>query len=401
MKTVTHIIFIAYQPLTKKFEEDFYLKRIMEEGFKAEYWNVSAIYHKNLTIHDTVNKSFVKELFSFDQLEQEVKKYKDCSLFIFHINYYASVYKLFRVFSKHKCQTAFFARGMLPFPLLKKGLFEKTIKKIISGKKIYTLKNLILNRLAAWAKYMGLIKPFSLVFEAGFEGIYSVGYGSNIERKRSKLISVNAPDYDKYLLLKNSNTRIIDYRYCVFLDEFLPYHPDFDILKIAKVNAEDYYNSLNSFFDKIESTHNIKVIIAAHPKSDYSNKSSFLNRCVIKYKTFELVKDCEFVMAHISTSISFAVLFKKPVLFLYNNAIIKTYPDRHYPHILHFARTLNAQSLNIDSTFEKKLVTQIKEIDLDRYDQYKYNYLTSVKSEKNITEEIFFSYLKTLDDADN
>src|SRR5581483_11661196 len=105
MNTLTHIIFIAYQPLTKKFKEDFYLKRIIEKGFKVEYWDVSAIYHKNLRMHDTLSGDFVKEFFSFDQLEQEVKEHKNRSLFIFHINYYAGVYKLFRVFSKHKCQT--------------------------------------------------------------------------------------------------------------------------------------------------------------------------------------------------------------------------------------------------------------------------------------------------------
>src|SRR5215471_14516523 len=129
MEKLSHVIYVAYQPLTPKFEQDFFVKKISEGGFKVEYWDLSQLYHRDLITNETLSKDFIKYFFSFEQLKQELRKYKSNSVFIFNINYYAHVYKLFRIFSREDCLTAFFARGMIPFPLFKKSFFQKVVKR--------------------------------------------------------------------------------------------------------------------------------------------------------------------------------------------------------------------------------------------------------------------------------
>ena len=77
------------------------------------------------------------------------------------------------------------------------------------------------------------------------------------------------------------------------------------------------YSKLNNLYELFElqsNKYNKKILIASHPRADYSRKNPFLNREIIKNKTIELVDNADIVLAHTSTSISFAVLFKSEAL---------------------------------------------------------------------------------------
>ena len=395
MEKLSLIVFVSYQPLTPRFEKDFYTDTLLAKGFQIEFWDLSPLFHNQLIMHETKQKEFVRYFSAYDVLEEAIRQNHHHAFFIFHINYYAAVYKLFKLFSKYKCFTGFFARGMLPFPLLKESLYTKLLKKMQLLKKRNVLKGLALNQASGWAKKLNIIQPFDIVFTAGTEGIYSVGYGYKKELVKAKKININAVDYDQFMIVKESGIRLFNAPYCVFLDEYLPHHPDFEILKIPKLDANAYYDSLNTFFGKIEQELGIKVIIAAHPTSDYENYKAYRRRLVLKYKTAELVKDSEFVMAHTSTSISLAVLFQKPLLFLYSNEIMKTYAHTRYPHILFFASILNARAVNINNSKTIKDLP-FHNYDADQYEKYKYKYLTSPESEKSSTKKILISFLESL-----
>ena len=392
MKKFERIVLIAYEAYGKKIQEDFYVNSICK-SFDFEYWNLSAIYEHS-TVHSIVGEKIIKDFSSLKKVEEEIIKYKDSTLFIFNINYYANVYTLFRLFSKYKCQTAFFARGALPFPLLSEPLIKKIFLKSKSLTDPRNLTKIVLNQLAAAARRIQLIKPFTYIFFAGKQGVSTIGYGREYGLNKSKLIPVNSSDFDKSLLLKNKTGRELNERYCVFLDAFLPYHPDFDLLKMKKVDATSYYNSLNNFFDYVEASCNIKVVVAAHPRSNYEESDAYKGRTILKFKTAELIKGSEFVLAHASTSISFAVVFKKPVVFIYNNDIKETYPYTMYPLVLHFAEVLKSICINIDEN--TRLNFKVSNVDENSYNNYKYNYLTNKESENLLTEKVFIDFLKSL-----
>ncbi len=113
----------------------------------------------------------------------------------------------------------------------------------------------------------------------------------------------------------------------VFLDEYLPFHPDFFRQKVLPpIKADEYYPLLNKFFRLIEKQLKLKVIIAAHPRSHSEKLSeSFERRELVFGRTIELVKESKLVLAHSSTSLNFANLFYKPVIFLTAAELDKSY----------------------------------------------------------------------------
>ena len=94
-----------------------------------------------------------------------------------------------------------------------------------------------------------------------------------------------------------------------------------------------------------------KIVVAAHPRANISDYNNFFKgREIFNSKTIDLVKNCSCVLAHTSTAISYAVIFKKPIIFLTSNEIIKSYDDYR---VHSNARILDAKLLNIDSDNDK------------------------------------------------
>lgn len=141
-----------------------------------------------------------------------------------------------------------------------------------------------------------------------YRGMYPCG-------KKTKQLSLYTFDYENFLL---SEPYCHERKYCVFLDQYIPYHPDNTSYKIFQtVNASEYYGQLNIIFDNIKKWYRLDIIVAAHPKADYAKKRTFKEDILIKYQmTAALVKNAEFVMAHFSTAIDYAVMAWKPILIL-------------------------------------------------------------------------------------
>ena len=124
-------------------------------------------------------------------------------------------------------------------------------------------------------------------------------------------------DYENFLKFKSLNLNTNNYnnqQYSVFIDSGDTGHPDFEILNIkpfAKKNI--YFKELNEFFDLYESLVNHKIIIASHPRTEYHNKNIFGGRTIVQGKTLELISNCKNVVSLMSTAITYAVLFKKPI----------------------------------------------------------------------------------------
>ena len=109
--------------------------------------------------------------------------------------------------------------------------------------------------------------------------------------------------------------------YVVFLDSPFWDHPDFKMTGITPpLDADKYYKALLQMFDRIEQQYNVEIVIAGHPRCDYNDQEKrFGVRRVYAMKTAELVKDSAMVISHVSTAVSFAVHYRKPILFITND----------------------------------------------------------------------------------
>lgn len=376
-------------PLIRKYYEDFYFDEIINNGFHLQYWDLSSIYYSDLQIPDAIEDDYIFKINSIKEFERKVCEEKsDKTLFVSQMTYEWSVLKIFRVLSKYNCITTVLSRGALPIPERSVSNFLKknNIKEIFD--KIYKYTK---SKVPYFLKKIGYIKPYTFIFTAGYKGIGGIGVGYDMDLKYSKIIQLNSFDYDKFLEINNKEYSPISNKYCVFLDEYLPYHPDWDILNYGKVDPVEYYRTMNVFFEKIEVRFGVRVIIATHPKADYKT-NPYDNRELHKYDTARLVKDAEFTMAHMSSSINFAVLFKKKVLLLITEEYKNVYKNSSYLMSQSFANSLNETLINCNQDFPENI--DISKIDYDKYQKYKYNFLTSFESESKKSSKIIIDFLK-------
>ena len=208
------------------------------------------------------------------------------------------------------------------------------------------------------------LKSINIIVVSGKKGIKN-----NLKNK--ELIFGHSYDYEKYLNFENNNKNTIkETEYAVFLDQFLPYHPGAIMRgELPKASKEKYFPALNEFFDDFEKKTKIKVFIASHPRSNYSsNFNPFFKRKTIKDDTINLVKQSKMVFAHTSTSISFALLYKKPIVFLTSNEIKVSYDDFRIDSL---SRELKCKLFNIDDKSYKNRFNSFNDFNQFNEESYK------------------------------
>lgn len=213
-------------------------------------------------------------------------------------------------------------------------------------------------------------------------------------------------DDDTQYLVVHSNTyeealsyvkeeRIVKEKYCVWMDSYVPYHPDLAQIG-AKVDAKEYYAPLRKFFSWIQKNYKVRVIISAHPRSDYTkHPDAYEGFEIIKGKSCLLVRDAEFVLSAASTSFLYAITYQKPILFIYQNALVQELHS-HIIFIDHLCKELNQSPLNIDE-FDyqnKEMIDKRLRLDADSYKACANDYISEGFDGK-LTEE---SYSITITD---
>ena len=164
-------------------------------------------------------------------------------------------------------------------------------------------------------------KPVSFHFVAGEDWL-------NFALKRSKHISEkmivlgNSIDYNNYLINKSLKANIENK--AILLDRPAPaFNSDYVLLKlIERTTSEVWYPKLSIFFNQIENETDVIVDIAGHYKSAHPHISPlFGNREVHYGRTREMVQNCKFVITISSTAISYAVIYRKPIILIFSDQL--------------------------------------------------------------------------------
>jgi len=136
-------------------------------------------------------------------------------------------------------------------------------------------------------------------------------------------IAVHAHDYDIYLRERPFAGPPLDQ--AVFLDQYLPYHPDFAASGTTSVDPEMYFGALRRFFDRLEDALGMQVVIAAHPRADYElHPGIFGRRRIVTCSTARLVMESRLVISHATSAVNFAVLARKPVVLVMTRDLART-----------------------------------------------------------------------------
>lgn len=197
---------------------------------------------------------------------------------------------------------------------------------------------------------------------------------------------INHPDFERYRF--HDHQQIVSGDYIVFSDNYFPLHTDNIYFRKLKrlPDAEKYQAKMREYFDYLEYKYNMPVVIAAHPKSDYKGKE-FGNRKIIKYKTDDLMAYAKMVTLHTSNTISYALLWDKPIAFVSTDDYQKIIRNKRTLELL-AKETLGLTYYNLDKiNFEDITFTKVNP---KIRQKYIYNYLTSSETE-NVRNEISIS----------
>jgi len=376
---INKIVFINYEKITKKVRSNYLIDYLISQNFVVEYWDVTLLIIDESHITDL---NFVTIIHSYRELDEKIHfANKNEVLFIPLFNLDGNAIKLYRHFTISKVKLAFFCWGQ--FPALNRSLSNKLLSKKFN---FISIKKSILNQISKLYKKFGYIKEYDYVFASG--SIASERFvNSNIKQ-------VNFFDYDTYYSIKDNYLKIIDSDYCVFLDVNATFHNDLKLLGVKTIDPDSYFIELNMFFDKIEKQYGVNVIIAAHPTSNY-DPEIFKGRKILKYKTAELVRDSKFVLSSVSTSISYALLFNKPIIFHYTQDIKINYKILGYTDMCEYlAAFFGCSVYNISLNYELDNILKI--IDAKIRDIFIKDYYTSDQSQNSSTKLLLIKYLKEI-----
>jgi hypothetical protein len=382
------IIYISIIPVSEHILNKWFIDEFINNNVLVEIWNVGKIVKyeglKDASVYPMESKflskkSFIKALNALNNNQVVV------SLMIPLESKTIWIYTLlkdknFFVMCMH--------RGLIPDKSFNENLRMKTFRRVFSLLFGNMSLSYILSRFVFLLriKYTGLDKfNFDVIFVSGGE------LHKRYSCKTSMLVNVNSQDYDNYRKIKNEKEVYYKEGYIVFLDENVADHPDTKYFNQQRPDPGNYYQGLTDYFDKIEEKFGMPVIIAMHPTSNQGSLN-YNNRKEVFGSTGKLIKDSNFVITHSSTATGYAVLFKKPIMFIYNNEIKSLGDKANYPMILSFYNNLGGCLYNTDSVLDYKTINYPLK-SLRKFNLYKYNFLTSKSSEKEKTSTIVFNEL--------
>lgn len=369
------IVCINQYPLNPRSKRLSYVETFIRTGIKFEYWDTTRIFSQSDAIVDSQEEAeYVKKYSSYGELN-EVLSQCDCkkSLFFMGIPERLEDRAFFKLLSEHGCR------------MVKVDQCANTIRIPKNAKDLASFISSP-TRICNYIKRV-LLKCYFQVKNIHYFDFFS----SSVLSGRTR--PINHPDYDDYkLMVKDKKNALVEGRYAVFYDSYFPLHPDFKYIHKLKmdVDYQHYLNSMNSFFDWIERAFNLKVIIAAHPSSNYSS-DDFNGRKIIKWHTCELTINAQIIINQSSNSTSFALLANKPIVFITCDDIEKC--DYLSKYISTLSKLLGKEKFNIDSMDYDKL--EISPVNEQLRQSYMYTFLTDKTTENKTNGEIFTEYVKS------
>jgi hypothetical protein len=320
---VKKIVFFSFSPIVKQYHlKRFGVELLKDNGFEVLVFDFSPIVfpvlHNNV-IH-RIEKITSEDYFLFSDEKKAIKAIhelgEDC--FVVVMGYYQlQSFKIYRALSKTSLPYAAWATAVDPCGGVasSQSLLWKIFFKF-QRLNLNTLKKILYKPLMAPA--LGIRHPDMCVLSGEKSLLFNKT--ATLVGKKTELLWTHGHDYDTYL--SDLHKKEAEENIAVFIEPPGPMHPWDELLDDnVKWTIEEYYPSQCRFFDYLEQELNLKVVIAAHPKTNHTDYPEYFGkRHVIRYQLLPLIKKSKLVMTHNSTALDLVALEKKPVLILTNAA---------------------------------------------------------------------------------
>ena len=207
-------------------------------------------------------------------------------------------------------------------------------------------------------------------------------HGMVSSRGRVTVVAGSTWDFSNSIAYQDAkNQPLVEGRYAVLLDGAGPkFASDVEFIGSRPLlTSEKWYPALAAWFDQLEWETGINIVVAGHPKSafpEYPKEFGF--RQMYYGCTEELVKHAEFVIMRFSTALSYAVIYHKPILCIYNDQM-KSEPAVFEP-FCKYTEILGVRPINLDAPPAR--TEEYRKVPEEAYRRYKVDYLTSLSIPK-------------------
>lgn len=375
------LVITSTYTLERRTIELFQLHSLVKRDIEIEYWDVGPItYNIQLETQAIAGVNIVK-FDSKDKFRKYVAKTASkCTLYLVFMNFAPKSYFCYRELSKHNLDIAYCVNGVMPLlpssVITTANLAGKVLKNLFNS-------NTWCHFLFKAIKKLPTLKPLTYQFNTCRRA--QVDYKVD---KETHIIPFNSTDFNS---TKKDVPEIISEPYYVFIDEYLPFHPDIIISGMKFMEADIYYQNMNRLFDRIERETGINVVIAAHPIAlKYKEHNYFEGRKVFFYKTASLIKHSKGVFNHCSTAMSLAIIYRKPIITLISDDM-KEKVGSFYEQCKYIGEYIQSKVINIDHLPEDISFSTIEGY---IYNDYKYDYLTNPDSENLSNADILYSVMR-------
>jgi hypothetical protein len=333
---------------------------------------------------NTYENKNIKKFSNFNEWEREINAYKEkFGKNILILNTVNNIdFKSLKVnFFLKKNKIRYLSYSVVRHAMDEKGTFHYKIR--------WLFKNLIFNQkkiiIYLESVISNLIQKF---FNLHPDFFLKCGKKSEQPNLNQNIKTINGNSFDYNMYIKHKKIEFYrKERYGLFLEAPWPVHNDGDFILVGnKTNlkklAVSWLNSVNNFFDILENKFNLKILIAPHPKIKHLTKYSKLyNGREILDKGLHLsAKNAEIIISRNSGGGSYAAIYKKPKIFIYNNDLKKR--ENYVRNQKNFADAFGLDLVNIDNFLSKEKLDNLIKFDNEKYKNYLSNFLTSRNDEK-------------------
>lgn len=389
------------------------MKELSKEGYVIEYWDISRLFWSDLhgvESYEDAKKSGIQIIHyeSKRDFRKAIHANTD-ALYISIMTFELRVLFVFWYLTRYNCKKAVFAYWPLPIDcgletnIVCESYFHKIKSRIKSlfnpVKYVRGVENYVKRGVVKSFLNFGIIRLYDYCFVGGEQGWKGIGQVPFSDLSRTKFYEVNNWDYDRFL---KCDIKRETKPYMVFLYEYYPFHPDGRMFYGKCVNADQYYSDMDAVFCKLESFYKMPVVIAAHPKAlKYKEINYFNGREVVFNSTIELVAKSSIVLAHDSLSIGFAVMYRKPLVFVNSKEIRDKLPNNSN-HIIAFSAFFRSPMIWADC-FSTDCLPQNFELSHELeglYSEVKKQYMSCVEP-PTFNIELLKIYFKEIFDENN
>ena len=260
-KNYSTIIIITIYPLSERDYNRFGIDTFLKHGYLVKILDLCLLFtqkYADIVIPNLKEYEAYKQIPNINELSSELCNYSsnNCLIIIYCNILYKSL-KIYKEIKKYSFDYAIVNLGNLPKPKYresKKIPFDSAkIKRCIKLLSVRAICDKLLTFLPNKYYWVLGISPAKYLMIGGANALKVIP-GQYISDKTT-IINAHSMDYDRYLEMytSSSSDKIVISKYCVFIDEYFPYHPDYTVNgEQSPCSEERYYPALNSFFDYIE-----------------------------------------------------------------------------------------------------------------------------------------------------